>query len=141
MPSCTKNDNMARATHVYSTIFSACPPNPLRIIAKILAAYDFAIGQGVDYLALSFVRGASDIKSARRLLRRRGSDLPLIAKIELRLAVENLDEILSVADGVMIARGDLGVEVPLELVPVLQKRILREGSGLWEPLRKGMNSM
>ena len=89
---------------------------------------DFAIRQGVDYVAQSFVRGASDIVGLRRLLKRRGSDLPIIAKLELRMAVERLDEILKVADGVMIARGDLGVEVPLERVPVLQKRILQEAN-------------
>jgi pyruvate kinase len=89
---------------------------------------DFAIRQGADYLAVSFVRDAADIVRVRRLLQRRGSDIPIIAKLELRLAVEHLQEILAVADGVMIARGDLGVEVALEKVPVLQREILREAN-------------
>jgi len=86
---------------------------------------DFAIRHGADYLAVSFVRDAADIERVRRLLRRRGSDMPIIAKLELRIAVDQLQEILAVADGVMIARGDLGVEVALEKVPVLQREILR----------------
>ncbi len=85
---------------------------------------DFALERRVDYIALSFVRGAGDLRQVRRLMRRRGRSVPLIAKLELRAAVQRLDEILEVADGVMVARGDLGVEVPLEEVPVMQKVIL-----------------
>lgn len=89
---------------------------------------DFAIRHAADYLAISFVRDATDIVRVRRLLKQRGSVIPIIAKLELRLAVEHLREILAVADGVMIARGDLGVEVALERVPVLQREILREAN-------------
>jgi pyruvate kinase len=84
---------------------------------------DLAFGQeqGVDFVALSFVRSAKDIKTARRLV----GNTPIIAKIEKPQAVEAIDEITEAADGIMVARGDLGVEVPLERVPVLQKEIIR----------------
>jgi pyruvate kinase len=82
---------------------------------------DLAFGQriGVDFVALSFVRSAKDIEQARPHLRRLGT--PVIAKIEKPQAVANLEEIASAADGVMIARGDLGVEMPLERLPLIQK--------------------
>lgn len=87
---------------------------------------DLALGLalGVDYVALSFVRGPEDIVGLRRLLRRALHPPLVIAKIERREAVENLEAILDVADGVMVARGDLGVEYPTERVPILQKRII-----------------
>jgi pyruvate kinase len=88
----------------------------------------FGIAQGVDYLALSFVRGPEDIAAARKLLAEYGSDLPVIAKIERAEAVASLDAILDQADGVMIARGDLGVEMGPEAVPMLQKRIIAEAN-------------
>jgi pyruvate kinase len=79
---------------------------------------------GVDYVALSFVRGPDDIIGLRRLLRHVKHKPLIIAKIERREAIENLEAILDVADGVMVARGDLGVEYPTERVPILQKRII-----------------
>ena len=85
----------------------------------------FGISMGVDFIALSFVRQASDLVGLRRLMRRHAQRPPaVIAKIERREAIENLDEILDAADGVMVARGDLGVEYPAERVPILQKRII-----------------
>jgi pyruvate kinase len=95
---------------------------------KDRADLEFALRLGVDYLALSFVRSAGDVERVRRVLGRRGRHVPLIAKLEVRRAVERLPEILKAADGVMVARGDLGVEVPLERVPVLQKWILQEAN-------------
>src|SRR5512147_528200 len=88
----------------------------------------FGIAQGVDYLALSFVRGPEDIVAARKLVAECGGNLPIIAKIERSEAVASLDAILEQADGVMIARGDLGVEMGPEAVPVLQKRIIAEAN-------------
>jgi pyruvate kinase len=88
----------------------------------------FGVTHGVDYIALSFVRGPQDIDAARAVLAEHGSTIPLIAKIERAEAVTTLDEILERADGVMIARGDLGVEMGPEAVPVLQKRIILEGN-------------
>ncbi len=98
------------------------------LTAKDRADLAFALREGVDYVALSFVRSARDVERVRGLLRRQGSRVPLIAKLEVRRAVERLPEILRAADGVMVARGDLGVEVPLERVPVLQKSILQEAN-------------
>jgi pyruvate kinase len=84
----------------------------------------FGVAQGVDYLALSFVRGPQDIEAARTVLAECGGNVPVIAKIERAEAIASLDGILDQADGVMIARGDLGVELGPEAVPVLQKRII-----------------
>ena len=84
----------------------------------------FGVAQGVDYIALSFVRGAEDILAAKKLIADCGGDVPVIAKIERQEAVRDLEAILEHADGVMVARGDLGVELGPEAVPVLQKRII-----------------
>lgn len=84
----------------------------------------FGVAQAVDYIALSFVRGPEDIEAARAVLRECGGTQPLIAKIERAEAVEALSGILEAADGVMVARGDLGVEMGPEAVPILQKRII-----------------
>jgi pyruvate kinase len=84
----------------------------------------FGIAQGVDYIALSFVRTANDIGATRRFLHMHGVDIPIIAKIEKPEAIRNLDEIIRAADGVMVARGDLGVEMSPEQVPLLQKKII-----------------
>jgi len=92
--------------------------------SKDRADVAFGISMGVDFIALSFVRQASDLVGLRRLFRRAQRPPAVIAKIERREAIENLDEILAVADGVMVARGDLGVEYPAERVPILQKRII-----------------
>ena len=88
----------------------------------------FGVAEGVDYLALSFVRGPEDIAAARNVLAECGGNLPIIAKIERAEAVTTLDTIIEQADGVMIARGDLGVEMGPEAVPVLQKRIIMEAN-------------
>ncbi len=88
----------------------------------------FGLSMGVDYVALSFVRRAEDITGLRRLLRAAQRPPAVIAKIERREAIENLDSILDAADGVMVARGDLGVEYPAERVPILQKRIIERAN-------------
>lgn len=87
---------------------------------------DFGIQAGVDYFALSFVRSADDLDHIKSILKRKGSDIPVIAKIEKPEAVDNLDEILAAADGIMVARGDLGVELQPEKVPVVQKHIINQ---------------
>ena len=92
---------------------------------KDIADLRFGLRHGVDYVALSFVRSAADLRHARRVLRRIGRTVPLIAKLEKAEAIANLDGIIAEADGVMVARGDLGVELPPEGVPLLQKRIIR----------------
>jgi pyruvate kinase len=82
----------------------------------------WAIKVGVDMIALSFVRNASDIVRVHEIMKEEGRALPVIAKIEKPQAVENLEEIIDAFDGIMVARGDLGVELPLEQVPLVQKR-------------------
>jgi len=85
----------------------------------------FGINHKVDWVAMSFVASAADLRPARALLKRRGPHAMLVAKIEKRQAIYNLSEIVEASDGVMVARGDLGVEVALDRVPILQKRIIR----------------
>jgi pyruvate kinase len=80
----------------------------------------------VDFIALSFVRSAADVEDVRRIMREEGVLLPVIAKIEKPQAIDNLDEIVKAFDGFMVARGDLGVECPLEDVPFLQKRVVEK---------------
>jgi pyruvate kinase len=89
----------------------------------------FGIEHGVDYVALSFVRQAADVEQAKALIRSLGGTAPLIAKIEKREAMDDLPAILEAADGVMVARGDLGVEMSTEEVPTLQKRIIEMANG------------
>ena len=84
----------------------------------------WAVGQNADYIALSFVRRARDCERAKQLIAEAGGHAPLIAKIEKAEAIDHLDEIIEAADGVMVARGDLGVETSVELVPVYQKQII-----------------
>jgi len=96
------------------------PGTPVSIPAltdKDLVDLQFGLSQGVDYVAMSFVRSADDI----RLIKRYAPTMPIIAKLEKPQAVDRIDEISQIADGVMIARGDLGVEMPLERVPLIQK--------------------
>jgi pyruvate kinase len=89
----------------------------------------FAVEQKLDYVAASFIRRKSDIVGLRELLHEHGGDeLHVIAKLEKPQAIDNLDEILEVSDGVMVARGDLGVELPPEAVPIVQKKILARAS-------------
>jgi pyruvate kinase len=84
----------------------------------------FGLEQGVDYVALSFIREAADLEEIKTLIRTLGHDVPVIAKIEKPEAVENLAAILEITDGVMVARGDLGVEIGTEEVPTVQKKII-----------------
>lgn len=86
----------------------------------------FAVRQRPDYLALSFVSSAEDVSGVKDILRDSNSDIPIIAKIERGQAVKDFDDILSSSDGIMVARGDLGVDIPLERVPLVQKEIIRK---------------
>ncbi|HET7522169.1 MAG TPA: pyruvate kinase [Bacillales bacterium] len=87
----------------------------------------FGIEQGIDFIAASFVRRASDVLDIRELLEEYGAeDIHIIPKIENREGVENIDDILNVSDGLMVARGDLGVEIPAEDVPLVQKQLIRK---------------
>lgn len=87
---------------------------------------EFGLSQGVDWISLSFIRRSEDVVALKQLLAKQGAiDTPVVAKIEKPQAIENLEAILDVCDGVMVARGDLGVELPPERVPILQKHIIR----------------
>src|SRR5579862_765295 len=94
----------------------------------------FALAHGVDYIAVSFVRRPEDVLLAKSLIRRAKKDTPVIAKLEKPEAIENLEGILRVADGVMVARGDLGVEMNPERVPVVQKNIIARAREFRRPV-------
>jgi pyruvate kinase len=87
---------------------------------------EFGIKHKVEYIALSFVRDANDIIKARQLIKPKLPECQLVAKIESRQAIENIDKIIAAADGIMIARGDMGVAVPIYEVPIIQKRIIKK---------------
>lgn len=94
----------------------------------------FGIQNKVDFIAASFVRTAADVLEIRKILEKHGSSIQIIAKIETQAAVDNIEEILEVSDGIMVARGDLGVEIPAEEVPLVQKRIIAMCNALGKPV-------
>jgi pyruvate kinase len=111
----------------------------VRVSAPSLTAKDrkdlaIAIEAGVDYVALSFVRRAGDVTGAKRAIADLGADVPLVAKLERPEAIEHLDGILEAADAVMVARGDLGVELAVEKVPPLQKEIIARANACGVPV-------
>jgi pyruvate kinase len=94
----------------------------------------FGLDQGVDWVALSFVRNPQDVIEIKELISGAGKSTPVIVKIEKHEAIEQMEEILSLSDGVMVARGDLGVELPAEEVPLLQKRLINTANRLGIPI-------
>lgn len=94
----------------------------------------FGLSLGVDYVALSFVQTAEDLRRAQQIMSEAGKRVPIVAKIERPAAVQNLGEILEYAEGVMVARGDLGLEMPLEQVPRVQKEIIRRSRVAGRPV-------
>ncbi len=94
----------------------------------------FGLEMGVDYVALSFVRTADDLRKVKEIIHDNGKETPLVAKIEKHEAVNNIDEIMEVTDAIMVARGDLGVEIPLETVPEIQKMLVRKGNQVGKPV-------
>ena len=101
---------------------------------KDLNDLEFGIKHGVDYIALSFVRHAEDIRQLKEIIRARGSQARVIAKIEMTEAVENLEEIIRVSDAVMVARGDLAVEIGQSHLPAVQKRIIKLCNQIGRPV-------
>ena len=101
---------------------------------KDIRDVNFGIKNGIDFLALSFVRTAKDLEAIRSIMNKQGVAIPVIAKIEKPEAVENVDAILEAADGVMVARGDLGVEMRPELVPIIQKQIITTSVRMNKPV-------
>lgn len=94
----------------------------------------FGLDQGVDWVALSFVRNPQDIIEIKELISSTGKQVPVVAKIEKHEAIEQMEAVLALCDGVMVARGDLGVELPAEDVPVLQKRLIATANRLGIPI-------
>lgn len=95
----------------------------------------FGIKMDFDYIAASFIRSASDVLKIRRVLEENGGpEIKIIAKIENRDGVNNIEEILTVADGIMVARGDLGVEIPIEEVPLVQKELIKKCNAVCKPV-------
>ncbi|MCL2415368.1 MAG: pyruvate kinase [Defluviitaleaceae bacterium] len=105
------------------------------ITEKDIEDIRFGIGMGFDYLAASFVRSAKDVLEIRRILEDNGgSNINILAKIENREGVENIESILEAADGIMVARGDLGVEIPPEEVPFIQKMLIKKANAVGKPV-------
>jgi pyruvate kinase len=109
----------------------ALPPSALT--DKDIGDLQFGLELGVDFVAVSFVQTPDDVARARRIVEAAGRTTPVVAKIERPAALENLDAILKIAQGVMVARGDLGLEMPLEQVPRAQKQIIRCARSLGVP--------
>ena len=95
---------------------------------------EFGLQHGIDAVALSFVRSAADVRMAKQIIASQGAEIPVIAKLEKPQAIDHLEEILEVADAVMVARGDLGVEVVPEKVPVIQKHVIRRAAAWRRPV-------
>lgn len=94
----------------------------------------FGLEHGVDFVALSFIREAGDILKVREFLKEQKAELPLIAKIEKHESLKRVEQILGVADGIMVARGDLGIEIPIQKVPVAQKDIVKKCNSAGKPV-------
>jgi pyruvate kinase len=99
-----------------------------------LASVAFGIDHGADYFALSFVRTVEEVQRLRQILRGKGSDIPIVTKIEKKEALDNLPGILEASDAVMIARGDLGLELPIQQVPLVQKDVIRAALAAAKPV-------
>ena len=94
----------------------------------------FGLSQDVDWIALSFVRSAADIHQIKEIIRAEGKEIMVVAKIEKPQAIKNIDEIIAATDGIMVARGDLGVEIPMEEVPLIQKMIVQKCNAVAKPV-------
>jgi pyruvate kinase len=104
------------------------------LTSKDRADLEFGLEHGVDMVAVSFVRSGADVSSVKEVIASLGSDVPVIAKLEKPQALEQLEGIFETADGVMVARGDLGVEMPPEKVPVIQKHVIRRSADWRKPV-------
>jgi pyruvate kinase len=101
---------------------------------KDLQDLSYGMDMDVDYVALSFVRAAADIHAIKKIIRDRNKEIPVIAKIEKHEALAHVDAILEASDGIMVARGDLGVEIPLENVPSIQKMLVHKANAAGKPV-------
>lgn len=94
----------------------------------------FGIQHGVDLVSLSYIQRSADIEAVKGVLKKESADIPVIAKIERKEALENIDEIISASDGIMVARGDLGMETPIEKIPNVQKRLIQKANTSGKPV-------
>ncbi|SMB82978.1 pyruvate kinase [Desulfonispora thiosulfatigenes DSM 11270] len=104
------------------------------ITEKDIADIKFGIKYGVDFISASFIRNAQDVLAIKKILEEENADIDIISKIENRQGVDNIDEILEVSEGIMVARGDLGVEIPTEEVPIIQKILIKKCNKLGKPV-------
>lgn len=114
--------------------FPQCNLKLPAITEKDLRDLDFGLSQGVDWISLSFVRSGEDVRQLKKLIREKGYHCPVIAKIEKPQAIDNLEDILKEVQGIMVARGDLGVEMSPEKVPMLQKQIIESCNKIGIPV-------
>ena len=122
---------------LYSAKGVNLPEKKLKLSAltpKDISLTKFAIEQGVDFVGVSFAMTRNDIKKAKKLIRSKGAPTWVIAKIEKKQAVDNIDEIVAESDGIMVARGDLGVEMNVEDIPELQKKIIKKSNAAGKPV-------
>jgi len=113
------------------------PASEVRVASltrKDLADIPVGLAEGVDAIALSFVRSGADVVAARHAIQEHGGNVPIVAKIEKSQAVDNIDSIVQEAQAIMVARGDLGVEILIERVPLVQKEIIRKCNALGKPV-------
>ncbi|MFH2145303.1 MAG: pyruvate kinase [Candidatus Omnitrophota bacterium] len=125
------------AGRIYPKKGISCPGQFLNLNAVTdfdLKCLKYGLELGIDFVAVSFVQSAKDILKVKRYLSRKKNNVFVIAKIERKIALENIDEIINVSDAVMVARGDLGIEVKLEEVPFLQKEIIKKANRLNRPV-------
>jgi pyruvate kinase len=108
--------------------------NITSVTQRDLEFLEFGLEQGVDYVAISFVRSAEDVERVKAFMAERKKRVPVIAKIEKHEALAQLDSIIAAADGIMVARGDLGIEVPIETVPIIQKHIIAKCNRASKPV-------
>ena len=104
------------------------------ITEKDMKDLSFGLSQNVDYVALSFVGNAGDIVQLKKLIQDAGKSTPVIAKIERAIALQNIDEIIAATDAIMIARGDLGNEIPLEKIPFIEKTLIAKCKSAGKPV-------
>lgn len=104
------------------------------ITAKDIRDLNFGLEHEVDYIAMSYVGTADDVAELRRLIREAGKSTPIISKVERQKAIDNIDSIIDASDAIMIARGDMGNEVPLEKIPLVEKEIIMKCKAAGKPV-------
>ncbi len=128
---------VVRGGNLRSRIGIAFPDSELELPAtteKDMKDLAWGIEKGVDYVALSFVQTSDDVKKVKDFITSKKSNIKVISKIEFKKALKNIENILNVSDGIMVARGDLGLEIPMECVPIVQKELIAKANTLGKPV-------